>query len=141
MVNYEDIGSVYPTKMPKLNSNADIQTALRMYHYGSETVPATEALAATNSIVGFLRDSKNRIAALESLGIGSFYQTTPPTGTVADGTIWVDEDTTAPIIAEVKYQASTPSGTLAVGSLWVDSDSSPLKMYVYSGTEWREIGA
>lgn len=140
MVNYEDIGPVYPTKMPKITANADIQTALRMYHYGSETVPTTLSQVSATSVAGFLKDSDARISDLEDLGIGSFYQATAPTS-VPDGAIWVAENTTAPIIAEVKYQSTTPSGTFATGSLWVDSDSSPLKMYVYSGTEWREIGA
>ena len=45
------------------------------------------------------------------------------------------------INATAKYQTSAPSLELTQGMLWVDSDSSPLKIYVYSGSAWLEIGA
>jgi hypothetical protein len=63
--------------------------------------------------------------------------------TVDNGYIWVDSTTSVTSDAQyatASYQTSAPSSP-TTGSLWVDSDSSPLKMYVYSGTEWKEIGA
>jgi len=138
---------VYNTKMPGLAENANIQTALRLYHYGTDTVPSNLSLVSDKSIAGYFKAVSSRVTNLETQGIGSTYQTTEPTTTdpagLPDGYIWVDESSVAPVTPDfiAKYQSSTPSGTFAVGALWVDSDSTPLKMYVYSGTTWREIGA
>jgi hypothetical protein len=44
-------------------------------------------------------------------------------------------------IAVTKYQSTTPTGTIAEGSLWVDKGSDPLTMYVYDGiVGWKQIG-
>ena len=34
----ENIGTVYPTKIPGLEDPADIQAALKLYHYGTSQV-------------------------------------------------------------------------------------------------------
>lgn len=47
----ENIGSKYNTKIPALSENADIQTALRIYHYGQSSEPST---LNTESIAGHL---------------------------------------------------------------------------------------
>lgn len=144
----ESIGSVYPTQIPALADNADIQSALKLYHYGSTSAPASAALANTNSIAGHLYGLQTHVTALEEQGIGSTTITgAPNTQSTAygkqNGYILIDKSSTAPVTPEfvAKYQISEPTGTIATGALWVDSDSSPLKMYVYSGSAWREIGA
>lgn len=139
----EDIGSIYTTKIPGYEDAADIQEALKLYHYGTSTVPTTESAIISNSIAGHLKALSTRVTAQESLGVGSEYSTTKPTSPV-EGFVWVDANSTAestslPVTAS--YQAGEPTTGLTQGMLWVDSDSSPLKMYVYSGTEWKEIGA
>lgn len=45
----QDIGSKYKTQIPSLTENADIQTALRVYHYGAASEPGT---LVPNSIAG-----------------------------------------------------------------------------------------
>lgn len=50
------IGTKYPTNMPSLNENADIQTALKVYHYGQQSEPAT---TNPNSIAGHLENLEN----------------------------------------------------------------------------------
>jgi hypothetical protein len=147
----ENIGSLYPTKIPGMSDNADIQAALKIYHYGSLTVPSTEDQVQTSSIAGYIKALQARAAALESQGIGSSYQADAPitsgTGAVPDGYIWIDSDTSSPVFnptqvyATAKYQTSAPTVGITTGTLWVDSDSTPLKLYVYSGSAWREIGA
>lgn len=144
----EDIGSVFTTKIPGIVDNADIQTALKLYHYGQSSAPSSKETAVRNSIAGHLHDIEKRATALEIQGIGSLpISGAPNTQSNAygkvNGYILVDKLSTAPIIPDfiAKYQTSAPTGTIATGALWVDSDSSPLKMYVYSGTAWREIGA
>lgn len=138
----EDIGTIYPTKIPGLEDPADIQAALKLYHYGTTDAITTEGGIISNSVVGHIKALDTRIDSIESTGIGSGLKNAMPTS-VPDGYIWVDS-TSSPA-SEIRYavsqyttaQPSSPS----VGTLWVDSDSSPLTMYVWSGTAWREIGA
>jgi hypothetical protein len=54
----------YPTKIPGYEDAADIQEALRLYHYGSTTIPTEDALGTasginTKSIAGYLQILKN----------------------------------------------------------------------------------
>ena len=138
----ENIGTVYPTKIPGLEDPADIQAALKLYHYGTVNTISTELDIIANSVVGHIKALDTRVDAIESDGLGSAVLSTMPT-TVDNGYIWVDSTTS--VSADVQYstasyQASAPTSP-TTGTLWVDSDSSPLKMYVWSGTAWREIGA
>jgi hypothetical protein len=139
----ENIGSVYPTKIPGLEDPADIQAALRLYHYGTTNTISTEADIIANSVVGHIKALDTRVDAIESDGLGSAVLSSMPT-TVDNGYIWVDSTTSVTSDAQyatASYQTSAPSSP-STGALWVDSDSSPyLKMYVWSGTEWKEIGA
>lgn len=139
----EDIGTIYPTKIPGLEDPADIQAALKLYHYGTTDAITTDGAIVPNSVVGHIKALDTRVDSIESTGIGSSVDSTMPTG-VPDGYIWVDS-TSAPSseirYAVSQYQTSAPLSP-SVGTLWVDSDSEAyLKMYVWSGTEWREIGA
>ena len=52
----QDIGSKYKTQIPSLTENADIQTALRVYHYGAASEPGT---LVSNSIAGHLETLEN----------------------------------------------------------------------------------
>jgi hypothetical protein len=56
--NIGSVGAPYNTKIPRIVENADIQTALRLYHYGSDTkAPATIEAA---SIAGHLNALENK---------------------------------------------------------------------------------
>ena len=143
----ENIGSLYPTKMPGYDDAADIQAALRLYHYGSVSYDPSNTNPTNlpaNSVAGHLKSIEGDIAALEALGLGSDYLAAEPTG-VMDGFIWVDSDAdlaTEYTLPSVIYQNNQPSTNLSPGMLWVDKDSSPLTMYVYDeDLGWREIGA
>jgi hypothetical protein len=137
-----NLNGPYNTKMPSYSQKADIQEALKLFLYGEGTLPTTESEIPAVSLAGHLKSLQEDIDVVDARGLGSIVSSTLPTG-VDNGFIWVDS--TSFIEPEVQYaisayQDSAPS-TPTVGSLWVDSDSSPLKMYVYSGTEWKEIGA
>jgi hypothetical protein len=140
----ESIGSVYPTQIPGYDDAADIQAALRLYHYGSTTAPANEGALIANSVAGHIKALDTRLDSVESAGVGSDYVATEPVSP-ANGFIWVDADATLGTdytIPSAIYQNSQPTTGLSEGMLWVDKDSSPLKMYVYdSALGWREIGA
>jgi hypothetical protein len=138
----EDIGSLYTTKIPGFDEPADIQAALKLYHYGTtETVSTTNDIIA-NSVTGHFKALDERVSDLESDGIGSAILSSQPTG-IHDGYIWIDSTssgTSQVQYAQASYQTSEPT-TPTMGALWVDSDSTPLKLYVWSGSAWREIGA
>lgn len=138
----EDIGTIYPTKIPGLEDPADIQAALKLYHYGTASTVASESQIVANSVVGHIKALDTRLDTVESSGLGSAVLSTIP-ATPDNGYIWVDSSssvTTEVQYATASYQTSAPSSPTA-GALWVDSDTTPLKMYVYSGSAWREIGA
>jgi len=144
----EDIGYLYPTKIPGYDDAADIQAALRLYHYGSATYDEAnqnEATLEPNSIAGNLRDIYAEITDLQDLGVGSVASDTEPP-TPVDGFVWLDTSAEATVStgAIAAFQNSAPTTNLVHGALWVDKDSSPRKMYVYDTTGtpgWREIGA
>ena len=143
----ENIGSLYPTKMPGYDDAADIQAALRLYHYGSESYDpenTNPSQIPPSSIAGHLKAIEDDIAVIDARGIGSDYVDNEPTN-VPNGYIWVDSDAelaTDYQIPSVIYQDDEPTTNLSSGMLWVDKDSAPLAMYVYDlDLGWREIGA
>jgi hypothetical protein len=141
----EDIGTIYKTQIPGYEDSADIQAALKLYHYGTTTPLTNESQIIANSVVGHIKALDTRLDAVEATGIGSDYGSTKPSSP-EDGFIWVDSASVAPAITLTStaiYQNSAPTTGLVDGLLWVDKNSSPLTMYVYDlgTTAWREIGA
>ena len=138
----ENIGTVYPTKIPGLDDPADIQAALKLYHYGTTNTLTTESEIIANSVVGHIKALDTRVDAIESDALGSAVLSAAPTG-VDNGYIWVDS--TSSVTSSVQYAVSSYQTTAptspSTGALWVDSDTTPLKLYVWSGSAWREIGA
>ena len=157
----ENIGNLVPTKIPALIDDANIQDALKAYHYGSydfdtaETDPEELLNPSIAYTINDLQDQIDTKAALEVAARDiSRATTTAPTAaaftafsnTIPNGYIWVDTDSSAGIgyySATSVYTASAPTTNLVNGLLWVDKGTSPLKMYVYNGdtSTWDEIGA
>lgn len=146
----ENIGSIYNTKMPGYEDPADIQEALRLYHYGSSSYDPenedTETLV-NPSMAYHLNDLRTDINALLDSAISGSYTGTEPVSPT-EGYVWVDATTsasTAPTYPTAIFTNSAPTVDLVHGLLWVDKDSSPLTMYVYDTSlvtpAWREIGA
>jgi hypothetical protein len=135
----ESIGTIYPTKIPGYADAADIQAALRAYHYGSYTYDtsntSTAALEA-NSIAKFLFDIETDIAALENRpSSGGEVDTTAPAAVdftpaeIPDGFIWVDEDGSlggAPTGATAVFTNSAPTTSITTGTVWVDKDATTI---------------
>ena len=145
--------SAFNTRIPGLGDNANIQEALRIYHYGlsqgTDTIPSDSTLIP-GSIAGHFKSVSTRVSALEKTGIGSKYSTeeTLPT-TIPDGFLWIDSESSSPTfnntgtqaLSVARYQNDAPTGTIPDGALWVDKNSSPLTMYVYDSVlGWRDIG-
>lgn len=136
--------SIYNTKVPGYEDSADIQAALRVYHYGTTSVPENPESISSQSVAGYLKSLQDDIDVLDARGIGSVYDATEPTSPI-NGLIWVDADAAIAsqvLVPTALYQDAQPTGTIAEGTLWVDKDSSPLSMYVYDATlGWRGIGS
>jgi len=65
----EDIGSLVKTQIPTLGSDADIQTALRVYHYGDEAYNTSNTNPATLPTLGiakYIYDLQQDVANLET---------------------------------------------------------------------------
>lgn len=142
----ENIGTQIPTKIPSLSDNADIQAALRLYHYGQDENdvnfdPDSSGALNSASIAGYISSLQSDISDIQEAGYGSEYSATMPTTGVEDGYIWVDS--TQSLGAQpglvAAYQTSAPSNPV-LGSLWVDStDTNDLSLKVYDGTTWKVI--
>jgi hypothetical protein len=135
----ESIGILIPTAIPGYTDSADIQAALRAYHYGSYSYdPANTSPASlvTPSIAKTIYDIEADITALEnrpSSG-GEVNDTqpapvdfTPPE--IPDGFIWVDEDGTIggqPTSATSIFTNNAPTLSLTTGLIWVDKDAQDI---------------
>lgn len=142
----DDIGTQIPTKIPSLSDNADIQAALRLYHYGQDESgtnfdPTSNGTLNPESIAGYISSIQADIVDIQNAGYGSEYSATMPTTGIDDGYIWVDS--TQSLGAQpglvAAYQTSAPSSPV-LGTLWVDStDTNDLSLKVYDGTTWKVI--
>jgi hypothetical protein len=135
----ESIGALYSTKIPGYADAADIQAALRAYHYGSytyDTANTSTAALEANSIAKILFDIETDIANLENRpSSGGEVDTTQPAAVdftpaeIPDGFIWVDQDGSlggAPIGATAVFTNSAPVTSLTTGTIWVDKDATTI---------------
>ena len=147
----ENIGNLVPTKIPALSDDANIQDALKAYHYGSYDFNTAETNTANllNPSIAYsitnLQTQINTKAALEVAARDiSRATTTAPTAaaftafsdTIPNGYVWVDTDSSAGVgyySATSAYTTTAPSTNLANGLIWIKKGSSPLEMYVYNG--------
>ena len=143
----ESIGALYPTKIPGYADAADIQAALRAYHYGSysyNTANTSPASLEAGSIAKFLYDIETDITALENRpASGGEVDTAAPAAVdftpaeIPDGFVWVDEDGSlggVPIGATAVFTNSVPTTSLTTGTLWVDKDASGVVANPYIAT-------
>lgn len=136
-----DVGALYNTKMPGYEDPADIQAAIKLYHYGSSTYDKTNTNPnnlIANSIAGHLNSLANSIAILDARevarGIGSEVSNTIPTGNnVVDGYVWMVANSSVSggaIFASAVYTNEAPTIDLVDGLIWVDKDAEPTRAYV-----------
>jgi hypothetical protein len=60
----ENIGAIYNTQIPAYEDSADIKAALKLYHYGQTSEPATINDVPAESIAGHLIDLQDQIDAI-----------------------------------------------------------------------------
>ena len=135
----ESIGTLIPTAIPGYTDSADIQAALRAYHYGSYSYdPANTSPGSlvTPSIAKTIYDIEQDIVSLEnrpSSG-GEVNPTEPVPGdftpaAIPDGFIWVDSDGSTgngPYSATSVFTNSAPTANLTTGVIWVDKDPTSI---------------
>lgn len=93
------------------------------------------------SLARHLQDLADSIATIDERGVGSSYTSTEPTSPEDGFIWVDSSASPAVMSGNIFYQTTAPTGTIAEGSIWTDSDSSPLTMYVYDSTlGWREVG-
>lgn len=141
----EPTNPLFNTQIPTLTEDANIQEALRIYHYGNaSSQPSNNSAIQPNTMAGHLKALRDDVSDLQDLGIGSQFSTAEPTDP-EDGFIWLKADSSASqLLGTVAvYQNSAPTTGLVDGLLWVDKDSSPLTLKVYDAgsATWRSIGA
>ena len=147
----ENIGNLVPTKFPALIDDANIQDALKAYHYGSydfDTAETNTANLLNPSIAYTITNLQSQITTKAALEVAardsSRATTTAPTAaaftafsnTIPDGYVWLDKDSSAGVgyfAATSVYTATAPSTNLANGVIWIKKNSNPLEMYVYNG--------
>jgi hypothetical protein len=135
----ESIGTLIPTAIPGYADAADIQAALRAYHYGSYTYdPANTSPASlvTPSMAKTIYDIQADITTLENRpSSGGAAQTSQPVpgdftpAEIPNGYIWVDSDGTiggAPTSATAIFTNSAPTSGLTTGLVWVDKDATSI---------------
>jgi len=141
-----NVGFFFNTQIPDLDDDANIQDALKQYHYGGGE-PANESSASIveNSIAGHFQAVAEKFAdILEYYRTGGDFVGTEPTGTpsgtnleegIPDGYIWVDSSVSGgpstTYYASVFYSNSEPTEDLSSGVVWVDKDSALKTAYVY----------
>ena len=147
----ENIGNLVPTKIPALIDDANIQDALKAYHYGSydfDTAETNTANLLNPSIAYTITNLQTQITTKAALEVAardiSRATTTAPTAaaftafsnTIPDGYVWLDKDSSAGVgyyAATSVYTTTAPSTNLANGLIWIKKGSSPIEMYVYNG--------
>jgi hypothetical protein len=143
----ESIGTLIPTAIPGYTDSADIQAALRAYHYGSYSYdPANTSPGSlvTPSIAKTIYDIQGDITALENRpSSGGEVNPTQPAATsftppeIPDGFIWVDQDGTVggqPTSATSVFTNSAPTTSLTSGVIWVDKDATEITANPYIPT-------
>lgn len=146
----EQIGNLYPTQIPGYDDAADIQAALRMYHYGSDSydinnTSSDPADLPAASVAGNFAALDDRVTTLEDTNNSGIVSNTEPVANLKDGFIWLDADAAnagaGPYSATSVYQAFAPTTNLVNGLIWIKKGASPIEMYVYNGDseDWDQV--
>jgi hypothetical protein len=142
----ETIGTLYPTRIPSYEDKADIQSAIRVYHYGTENFDPQEddpSQLPNPSIARYLYQIETDIDVIQSKGLGSAYLSSQPSG-VDNGFIWVDSTSSGsvvPVYSAAVYSGTAPTNNLVDGVIWVDKDSEEKRLYTWDASlsEWISI--
>jgi hypothetical protein len=121
----ENIGELVPTKVPGYADDADIQAALRVYHYGSDTFDINETDPSelpAESIAKYILDITNDISSIESTLLTTINATTFS----AKGELLTSSanDTLSVLSPGSNGKVLTTNSSTSNGLEWVDFPSS-----------------
>lgn len=94
----EDIGSLYKTQIPQYEDAADIQAALKMYHYGSsgyDIANTDEDQLVSNSIAGYFNNIQNQLDNIDPIIVQSLAQSENLDTYLSNGIFSQDSNTDA----------------------------------------------
>lgn len=111
-----NLNGAYDTQIPGYDEDADIKRALRLFLYGSNTLPATKDDVQAESIAGYLKALEDSITLVDEKGLGSALLADAPVG-VDDGYIWVDSSVVSSSSYSVPVWKLKSSGSLSGESL------------------------
>ena len=128
--NTETGTGLFNTKVPSLDEAADIQAALRLYHYGSSSYDTTNTdpeQLQPQSIAKYFQELQDEIDIVDAKGIGSVYSETEPTSPL-NGFVWMNPATSSPVISVPSWQKIS-SGSLS-GSLLEATSIAGEKVFI-----------
>lgn len=105
----EDIGSLYKTQIPLYEDAADIQAALKMYHYGSsgyDTANIDETQLVSNSIAGYFASIQDQLDNIEPIVVQSLSQSENLDTYLSNGIFSQDSNTDARSLGSSGYPTS-----------------------------------
>lgn len=129
----EDIGTIYNTQIPGYEEPADIQAALKLYHYGTTTPITLDSEIIPNSVVGHIKALDTRLDSIELVGVGSDYSATEPTSP-EDGFIWVSSGSITSAITGKPVWTLTQSGSLS--GLLINIDNLAVDKFFIVLKDW-----
>jgi hypothetical protein len=142
----EGATGIYTTRVPDYTDAADIQEALKLYHYGSSTVPTVNTIGGlnginTNSIAGHFKKLSNDIDALPTTsevvdliaGANEVYE-----GLAGNGIDWNSVDVRFDISPRITLispkELATISATSATGTINIDVMTSSVNIRTSNST-------
>jgi hypothetical protein len=142
----ENGSGLYTTRVPEYTDAADIQEALKLYHYGSDVVPTVDTLGVLNgintqSIAGHLKKLANDIDLLPTLsevtdlidGVTEEYSEL-----AGDGIVWDSVDGEFDISPRLTLispkELATISATAATGAIDIDVMTSSVNIRTSNST-------
>lgn len=155
----ESIGNLIPTKIPALVDDADIQQALRAYHYGSYSFDPTETdpTELLNPSIAYTLNShqtqitNNLNEEHASRDISRVSNEPPVAGDftafnigIPNGYVWMDKNAQSSVgyfAATSIYTADAPTTNLTNGLLWIKKGTTPIEVYVYNSdiSDWDQV--
>lgn len=151
-----NVGFFFNTQIPDLDDDANIQDALRQYHYGGGASDNEDpASIVADSVAGHLQSIADKFEdVLTYYRTAGAFSDTEPTGTpsgtsldvgVPDGYVWVDSSASGGpstrYFAAAYYTNEAPTADLSDGVIWIDKDSALSTAYVYDAntSSWIAI--
>ena len=142
----ENIGNLFPTKIPGYQDPADIQEAFRLYHYGTLTYDLTNTDPSNLPSPSIAKHLQTLTTAVEKAArTGGDYLSSMPTSPT-DGYIWVDASSSSsgvPIYTTAVYSSTAPTDNLSDGVIWVDKSKNPLESFIYDSnlSAWKPMSS